>query len=63
MKHQHPTDLKLRIVHNDELKKYKQLCNTKKNQYEQDQIERMSELALDPNEFWRSNLMITLEAI
>ena len=53
LKHQQPTDLHLRVAHNEELKKYKKLCNIKKNQYEQQQIERMSDLALDPNEFWK----------
>jgi hypothetical protein len=53
LKHQDPTDPQLRVAHNVELKKYKKLCNTKKNQYEQSQIERMSDLALEPNEFWK----------
>ena len=53
LKHKHPQDLALRTTHNEELKKYKKLCNKKKNEYEQKQIEKLSELTLDPGEFWK----------
>ena len=43
----------MRAEHNVELKKYKKICNDKKNEYEQKQIEKLSELALDPGEFWK----------
>ena len=39
LKHKHPQDLALRTRHNEELKKYKKLCNKKKNEYEQKQME------------------------
>ena len=52
-KHQEPDNKEIRSKHNEELRKYKKLCNKKKNEYEQRQIEKLSELALDPGEFWR----------
>ena len=32
LKHKHPQDLALRATHNQELKKYKKICNDKKNE-------------------------------
>ena len=53
MKHKHPDDKTWRTAHNLELKTYKKLCNKKKYEYEQNQIEKLSDLALDPGEFWK----------
>ena len=52
-KHQKPNDQHLREEHNAELKKYKKICNQKKNEFEQKQVDKLSDLALDPNEFWK----------
>ena len=53
LKHQQPDNRQLRIQHNEELKNYKKLCNKKKSEFELRQIDKLSELALDPGEFWK----------
>ena len=53
LKHQRPDDQQIRAQHNAELKTYKKICNQKKNEFEQKQIETLSELSTDPNEFWK----------
>ena len=52
-KHQHPEDSQLRTKHNEELKKYKKLCSRKKYVFEQQQIDRITALADNTNEFWK----------
>ena len=53
LKHQQPGEPHLRLKHNEELKKYKTICNKKKKEFEEKQIEKLSELALEPDEFWK----------
>ena len=53
LKHQQRDNRQFRTQHNEELKNYKKLCNKKKSEFEQRQIEKLSELALDPGEFWK----------
>ena len=52
LKHQNPSDLSLKRLHNEELMNYKKLCNRKKTNFEQQQIEKLEELTLDSSEFW-----------
>ena len=53
LKHQRPDDQQIRVKHNAELKTYKKICNQKKNEFEQKQIEKLSDLTTDPDEFWK----------
>ena len=53
LKHQNPEDKQLKVKHNEELKKYKKLCQKKKTEFDQSQIQKITELAEnDPSEFW-----------
>ena len=53
MKHQQPNNLQLRAKHNEELKKYKTVCNKKKREFEKKQVDKLSELAAEPDKFWK----------
>ena len=56
LKHQQPHEHQLRAKHNEELKRYKTICNKKKKEFEQKQIDKLSELALEPEEFWGNTI-------
>ena len=52
LKHKHPEDNKLKTEHNKQLKIFKKLCGKKKLEFDQKQIQKISDMTNDQNEFW-----------
>ena len=52
-KHNNPLDINIRKKHKDSLKEYKKTCARKKYAFEQNQINKLDNMANDPTSFWR----------